>query len=247
MYTIIIISRSKDTIRIAWHFMLPQSWHHDYSNRKDVNDMACKSVITIRRQYGSGGHEIGRKLAEELGIKCYDKELLDRAAKESGICKELFEKHDEKPTNSFLYALVMDTYSGGYRSSAFSDMPINYKLFLAQFNAIKNIAEEGPCVIVGRCADYALAEFPNLISVFIHGDLERRVERIASKYDLTNAKAKEMIIKTDKGRASYYNYYSTKRWGHVSGYDLCVNSTALGIDSTVQLLKNYIALKEAGR
>ena len=143
--------------------------------------------------------------------------------------------------------LVMDTYSGGYRSSAFSDMPINYKLFLAQFNAIKNIAEEGPCVIVGRCADYALAEFPNLISVFIHGDLERRVERIASKYDLTNAKAKEMIIKTDKGRASYYNYYSTKRWGHVSGYDLCVNSTALGIDSTVQLLKNYIALKEAGR
>ncbi|MDY2820071.1 MAG: cytidylate kinase-like family protein, partial [Hominisplanchenecus sp.] len=123
--------------------------------------MACKSIITIGRQYGSGGREIGEKLAADLGIKCYDSELLDRAAKDSGICQELFEHHDEKPTNSFLYSLVMDTYSIGYSSSTFADMPLNHKIFLAQFNAIKQIADEGPCVMVGRCADYALEDYKN--------------------------------------------------------------------------------------
>ena len=122
-------------------------------------------VITIARQYGSGGHEIGQKLAKELGIKCYDKELLDRAAKESGICQELFEHHDERPTNSFLYSLVMDTYSMNGAASGYTEMPLNYKVFLAQFNAIKQIAKEGPCVMIGRCADYALADFDNCISI----------------------------------------------------------------------------------
>ena len=209
--------------------------------------MACKSVITIGRQYGSGGREIGAKLAAELGIKYYDKELLERAAKESGLCQELFENHDEKPTNSFLYSLVMDTYSMGYSSPALTEMPINHKIFLAQFNTIKNIALEGPCVMVGRCADYALADFPNLISVFIHANMDVKVKRIAEKYNLTESKAKETIIKTDKRRASYYNYYSSKRWGEATGYNLCVNSSLLGIDNTVQLLKNYIELREAQR
>jgi cytidylate kinase len=207
--------------------------------------MACKSVITIGRQYGSGGHEIGKRLAAELGIPCYDKELLDRASKESGLCKELFENHDEKPTNSFLYSLVMDTYSMGYSSPALAEMPINHKIFLAQFNTIQQIAREGSCVIVGRCADYALAEFPNLISIFIYADMDKKVERIMSEYDLTMAKAKERIIKTDKRRASYYNYYSSKRWGEASGYNLCVSSSVMGIDRTVQFLKNYVELREA--
>lgn len=207
--------------------------------------MACKSVITIGRQYGSGGHEIGKRLAAELGIPCYDKELLDRASKESGLCKELFENHDEKPTNSFLYSLVMDTYSMGYSSPALAEMPINHKIFLAQFNTIKQIAQEGPCVIVGRCADYALADFPNLVSVFIYADMESKVARIMSEYDMPASKAKERIIKTDKRRASYYNYYSSKRWGDATGYNLCVDSSALGLDKTVQLLKNYIELREA--
>lgn len=206
--------------------------------------MACKTVITIGRQYGSGGREIGEKLAAELGVKCYDKELLERAAKDSGLCRELFENHDEKPTNSFLYSLVMDTYSRGYTSSAFVDMPINHKIFLAQFHTIQKIAEEGACVIVGRCADYALVDFPNLVSVFIHGSMECKVARIASEYQVSSAKAKEMIIKTDKERASYYNYYSDKRWGDVSGYNLCVDSSILGIDGTVRLLKDYVALRE---
>ena len=112
-------------------------------------------VITIGRECGSSGRAIGRKLAESLGIKCYDKELLALAAKNSGLCEELFKTHDEKPTNSFLYSLVMDTYSMGYNTSAYMDMPINHKIFLAQFDTIKKLADEESCVIVGRCADYA--------------------------------------------------------------------------------------------
>lgn len=206
--------------------------------------MSCKSVITIGRQYGSGGREIGEKLAKVFDIKCYDNELLDRAAKESGICQELFENHDEKPTNSFLYSLVMDTYSMGFSSSALSGMPINHKIFLAQFHAIKDIASEGPCVMVGRCADYALESFPNHVSVFVYGDMETRIHRIAKRHDLSEAKAKELINKTDKQRSSYYNYYTSKKWGDIGSYDLCVNSSVLGIDGTVELIQKFVEEKE---
>ena len=167
-------------------------------------------VITIGRQCGSGGKKIGEIVAERLGIKCYDKELLTLAAKHSGLCEELFETHDEKPTNSFLYSLVMDTYSLGYTAGSYSDMPINHKVFLAQFDAIKKIADEGPCILVGRCADYALEEYDNVLRLFVHADMNARIRRIARIYDLTDAKAKDMIMKTDKKRASYYNYYSNK-------------------------------------
>ena len=126
------------------------------------------SIITIGREYGSGGRQIGQEIANYFGIKYYDKELLEYAANDSGICKELFEHHDEKPTNSFLYSLVMDTYSFGYSSAGFSDMPMNHKIFLAQFDAIKKLAGEGPCVMVGRCADYALADCKDCFSVFVH-------------------------------------------------------------------------------
>lgn len=127
-------------------------------------------VITIGRQCGSRGKTIGKKVAEALGVKCYDKELLTEAAKHSGLCEELFETHDEKPTNSFLYSLVMDTYSLGYTTSAYMDMPINHKIFLAQFDTIKKLADQESCVIVGRCADYALADYPETVSVFICAD-----------------------------------------------------------------------------
>ena len=122
--------------------------------------MSGNLVITIGRQCGSSGKIIGQKLAEEMGVKCYDKELLALAAKNSGLCEELFETHDEKPTNSFLYSLVMDTYSMGYTTSGYMDMPINHKIFLAQFDTIKQLADQESCVIVGRCADYALADYP---------------------------------------------------------------------------------------
>ena len=126
-------------------------------------------VVAIGREFGSGGKEIGQKLADRLNIKCYDSELLSIAAKNSGFCEEILQKNDEKPTNSFLYSLVMDTYSmSGYTSAPFVDMPLNHKVFLAQFEAIKKLASEEPCVIVGRCADYALAGDPDCVSVFIH-------------------------------------------------------------------------------
>ena len=198
--------------------------------------MGYKTIITIGRQYGSAGKEIGLTLAERMGVKCYDKELLDRAAKESGLCQELFEHHDEKPTSSFLYSLVMDTYSTGYSSAAFADMPINHKIFLAQFNSIKELAKEGSCVIVGRCADYALADNKNCFSVFIHADLDWRISRISGKYNKTLKEAKDMINKTDKSRASYYNYYTNKKWGSAAGYTLCLDSGKLGIEGAAQAI-----------
>lgn len=197
-------------------------------------------VITIGRQYGSAGYEIGKKLANELGVKLYDKEMLKRAAKETGLCEELFETHDEKPTNSFLYSLVMDTYSLGFSSGTYADMPINHKVFLAQFDTIKKIAEEESCVMVGRCADYALEDYDNVINIFIYADLEQRIRRVAREFDISDAKAKDIIIKNDKKRASYYNYYTNKDWGEAKGYDLCINSAKLGIDGAVALIKQYI-------
>lgn len=206
--------------------------------------MANNTIITIARQYGSGGHDIGEKLAEELKIPFYDKELLERAAKDSGFCQEIFENYDEKPTNSFLYSLVMDTYSMGHSTAAFAEMPLNHKIFLAQFNAIKDIAKEGPCVIVGRCADYALADFPNVVNVYLYADMQSRIARIARRHDVTDAKAKDLIQKTDKGRASYYNYYTNKKWGEATGYDLCLNTASLGIDGSIHMIREFVACKE---
>ncbi len=203
------------------------------------------NVITIGRQCGSGGREIGQKLAEELGIRCYDKELLERAAKDSGLCREIFESNDERHNRSFLYSLVMDTYSMGYASSVYGDMPINQKVFLAQFEAIRKLAEEEPCVIVGRCADYALAEHPGLLSVFIHSDMDTRVNRIMRVRNLDAKKAKELVSKTDKQRSSYYNYYTSKSWGASDSYHLCLDSGKLGIDGTVAVIKQALSLASA--
>ncbi|MBR1477980.1 MAG: cytidylate kinase-like family protein [Lachnospiraceae bacterium] len=198
------------------------------------------TIVTIGRQFGSGGKEIGAKLAENLGIPFYDRELLTRAAKESGFAEEMLQNHDERPTNSFLYNLVMDTYSFGYNASSFVDMPISHKVFLAQFDTIKKIADDGPCVIVGRCADYALADYKNVLNIFIFGDEECKVKRIMERFNLSEDKAKDMIVKKDKQRQSYYNYYSSKKWGRADTYDLCINSSVLGIEGTVKLLTQYV-------
>ena len=200
-------------------------------------------VITIGRQFGSGGRQIGKKLAEELGIGYYDKEILNVATKESGLCQTLFENHDEKPTGSFLYSLVMDTYSMGYNSGAYLDMPLNHKVFLAQFDAIKKLAERESCVIVGRCADYALEEFDNDFHVFIHADKDYRVKNVMKYDSVSEAKAKDIVNKNDKQRASYYNYYTSKKWGDANSYDLCLNSALLGIDGCVELIKRMVEIK----
>lgn len=200
------------------------------------------TIITIGRQFGSGGREIGQKLAENLGIKYYDKELLSRAAKESGFCEEMIQNHDERPTNSFLYNLVMDTYSFGYNSSSFVDMPISHKVFLAQFDTIKKIASEGPCVIVGRCADYALQDYQNCLNIFIQADQKFKVKYVMNRFDdiTTEQKAIDMMNKKDKQRQSYYNYYTSRNWGRADNYDLSINSGILGIDGTVKLLTQFV-------
>lgn len=203
-------------------------------------------IYTIGREFGSGGKEVGERLAERLGIKLYDKELLQHAAKESGFCEEIFENHDEKPTNSFLYSLVMDTYSvNGYTSSPFLDMPLNHKVFLAQFETIKKIAEQESCVIVGRCADYALADNKDCINIFVQAPIENRIRLVSKRLNLTENKAKDIIQKNDKQRASYYNYYTSKRWGDSTSYHLTVDSGKLGIDGCVELIIKYREILDA--
>ena len=202
-------------------------------------------VITIGRECGSGGRFIGQKLADRLGIKCYDKELLTLAAQNSGLCEEIFEHHDEKPTNSFLYSLVMDTYSMSYRPSGFIDMPLNQKVFLAQFDTIKKLAEQESCVIVGRCADYALEDYPNMVSVFTTAEYDDKVEYLKEHYHIEPSKIKDFIVKTDKKRSAYYNYYSNTKWGSVKSYDLCINRSAVGFDGAVEVILHFIEMKKA--
>lgn len=206
----------------------------------------ANKIYTIGREFGSGGQYVGEKLAAHLGIKLYDKELLQQASKESGFCEEIFENHDERPTNSFLYSLVMDTYSvNGYSTASFLDMPLNHKVFLAQFDTIKKIAEQESCVIVGRCADYALSDHPDCINIFIKSDMNSRIKMISKRANITEAKAKEMILKQDKQRASYYNYYTSKKWGDSKSYDLCLDSGKLGIDGCVEMILKYREIMDA--
>lgn len=203
-------------------------------------------IYTIGREFGSGGREVGEKLAAKLGIKLYDKELLQQAAKDSGFCEEIFENHDEKPTNSFLYSLVMDTYSvSGYSAAPFLDMPLNHKVFLAQFETIKKIAEKESCVIVGRCADYALSDNPDCINVFIHADLDVRIKNVSRNLNITENKARDIINKTDKQRASYYNYYTSKKWGDSKSYNLSLDAGKLGTDNCVEMILKFRELMDA--
>ena len=205
----------------------------------------ANKIYTIGREFGSGGKEVGEKLAAKLGIKLYDKELLQQAAKDSGFCEEIFENHDEKPTNSFLYSLVMDTYSvSGYSAAPFLDMPLNHKVFLAQFETIKKIADQESCVIVGRCADYALAENPECINVFIHADMDVRIKNIAKKLNITDNKARDIINKTDKQRASYYNYYTSKKWGDSKSYNLSLDAGKIGTDNCVEMILKFRELMD---
>lgn len=206
--------------------------------------MNSRTIITIGRQYGSGGRQIGRRIADELGVPFYDKELLAHAAQESGMPRELFESYDEVPTNSLLYSLSMSAYSMGDMNSATLNLPLNHKVFLAQTDAIKKLAERGGCVIVGRCADYALARYPHLVNVFIYADLKKRAARVAEYENVSLREAEGRALKTDKKRASYYNFYSNKKWGAMESYHLLVDSGAINLDNTAKLILNFAEMKE---
>ena len=205
-----------------------------------------KTILTIGRQYGSGGREIGQKLADHYGIKCYDRDLVAHVAKDSGFCKEIIQREDERPTSSFLYNLVMDTYSFGHgAAAAFTDMPLSLKVFLAQFETIKSLAEEGPCIFIGRCADEALSERNDVISVFIHASEEFRAGRVRNypeykDQEQSGKKITDFMARIDRQRQSYYNYYASGKWGRADTYDMSIDSSLLGIDGTVKLLTQLI-------
>ncbi|MBP1537905.1 MAG: cytidylate kinase-like family protein [Ruminococcus sp.] len=203
------------------------------------------SVITISREFGSGGREIGKRLSERLHIPFYDKELLEIASKESGICRELFDRNDEAYTNSFLYSLVVGNYPVSSDGRIEPEMPINQRIFLAQFDTIKNIAAKGPCVIVGRCADYVLKNEKNVINFFINGNTAEKKKRILERYDIEKNKVEDFIKKTDKRRASYYNYYTDMKWGEARNFDLCINTSRTGIDGAVETMLAYIDIRES--
>lgn len=196
-------------------------------------------VITIGRQYGSGGHFVAEKLAELLGIEYYDKNIIDLASEKSGISKQMFENSDEKH-NSFLYSLSMAHYGGLVSQNYLNDIITNDKLFLIQSNIIKDIAEKGPAIFVGRCADYILAEHPNKLSVFIHAGQEAKIERVMDKMNIKKSAAETLIKKTDKSRAAYYNFYSNSSWGAAETYDLCLNTDVFGVDGAAQLIYDYV-------
>ena len=205
--------------------------------------MSSKRFVTITRQYGSGGHDIGKALAKALGIGFYDKELISLAARESGIAPEVFEKADERPANSLLYSLSVGLYNyGNGLSSPMDDLPVNDKLYILQHKIIKEKAESESFVIVGRCADYILKDHPGVVKVFIYADIESRVRRAISRHDIEPARAKQAIIKTDKSRANYYSFYSGQKWGQVENYDLCINTTKLDVDQAVKLITDYISI-----
>lgn len=203
-------------------------------------------IITIGREFGSAGKNVGLSLSEHLNIPCYDKELLERAAKESEFCEEIFEHHDEKPTSSFLYSLVMDANALGTYTTApgLLDMPLNQKVFLAQFDTIKKIADNESCVMIGRCADYALTDYDNVVRVFIRADEEFKLKRLMDRFKCDEKTARDLMKKTDKKRASYYDYYTSKKWGDSSSYDLCLNTSDLGVEGAVNVIMNYIEVKK---
>lgn len=188
-----------------------------------------KYVITVGREYGSGGRFIAKKLAEKLGIAFYDDELLTKAAQESGISENVFKNFDEKKDGLFAAGLGFYSY----------DLSLSQRVFLAQFDAIKSIAEEESCVIVGRCADYVLQNHENLISIFICAPMDEKIERVVTYYGVDRAKAESVITKKDKKRKSYYNFYTDRTWGKSSNYDLCINSK-IGIEGCVEAILVYV-------
>lgn len=201
-------------------------------------------IITISRQAGSGGREIGKKLADELGIPYYDNEIIARAAKESGFSEEAFERAESKATNSLLYSIAMGMNAYGAHDIGYTQLSLDDRIYLAQSDVIRKVAEEGPCVIVGRCADYVLKDFPNVINIFIWATLPFRVKRAVELDKVAPEKAEDSVLRMDKRRANYYSYHANDKWGKVYNYNLSIQSDFAGIDETVKIIKNFVEQQE---
>ena len=197
-------------------------------------------IITITRQFGRGGREIGKKLAEAYGIPFYDNEIISRAAKDTGFAEAAFERAEDKASNSLLYSIAMGMNVFSSQDVGFSGLSLDDRIFLAQSKVIRNVAKEGPCVIVGRCADYILKNQENVVNLFIRATLDFRIKRAIEVEGIPKEKSAEMVMKKDKSRANYYKYHSGERWDNVLNYDFAIRSDLCGIDGTVACLKAYL-------
>lgn len=197
-------------------------------------------VITIGRQYGSGGREIGQRIAQHYKIPFYDNELITRAAKESGFAEETFARAEDKASNSLLYSLAMGINSYGSQDFGFNGLSLDDKVFLAQSDVIRKVAEEGPCVIVGRCADYVLKEYDNIVNIFVHAALSFRINRAINEYNDNKKSAADIILKNDKRRSNYYNYHVGEKWTNLINYDLVIRSDLMGIENAVKAICEYL-------
>ncbi len=196
-------------------------------------------IITIGRQFGSGGREIGEKVAKRLGYTFYDKEILTMAAEDSGFSPSAMEHYDEKPSGSLIYSLYMT-------GAATSDnLPLNQQLAFAQFNVIRKVAQADNCVIVGRCADYVLREKKNLLTVFFHAPMAYRVQRVMAEQSIDNANlAEKTIKKQDKSRADYYNFFTHKKWGDAGSSMLSVDTSVMSTDLVAEAIADYVRLMQ---
>jgi len=196
-----------------------------------------KGVITIGRELGSGGRTIGRAVAEKLGVPYYDRELIDEAAKQSGLSPDFIEKSEQAVTGSFLYNIAMgNSYSYGMLGLAGTNsLPLTMQVFIAQQKVILEYAKN-PCVIVGRCSDYILREREDVLKVFIYSDLEKRAQRAIERYGCDRKKALDLIAKSDKGRARHFSTFTDWDWGDRSNYDLMLNSGSVGVERAVDII-----------
>ena len=192
-------------------------------------------IITIGRQHGSSGREIARLLAEKLNYKCYDKEIVDEAANHSDFSRDLIDAFDEKRMSAFIL------HAGGYGLN--ENFRLNMQVVSAQFDAMRNIAEKGNCIFVGRCADYILRDHDDLVSVFILGDMDERLKCLERRQGLDETEARKKIKEVDKDRSSFYRYYSDQTWGDAQNYVMCINSSKLGVEGTVQVILDYIKVR----
>lgn len=197
-------------------------------------------IITISRQFGSGGREIGQKLAQLWNIPFYDNELITRAARESGFAEATFENAETHANNSLLYSIARGNIVFNGAEGGYSGLSLDDRIYLAQADVIRKCASEGPCVIVGRCADYVLRKLDNVVNIFIYADMPFRIERAMRIDNMPKEKIEDSIIKIDKRRANYHNFHTGEKWGVVDNYSLCINSSRVGIDKAVECIKLYV-------
>lgn len=200
-------------------------------------------IITIGREYGSGGKEIGEKVAAKLGFNFYNKNLITEAAKKTGINEEILKNVNEKQKESFWYTLAMGMISSSDNINSLAEIPSDEKMIIEQFKTIEEIAETENCVIVGRCSNHILKNRKNVINIFIYAPLENKIERISRLYNLDKKEAEEQIMQVEKERRSYYNYFTNGEWGSKNDYDLCIDSSKLETYEIVNFICDYIKLK----